>query len=96
MRFHNLPLASFSFKQQALNNFLSYPPVVFFKGTTGGLVFIATLAGSYAIKAGSDLAEEYFAAQFLARLGVPVPQMRVIHSTDNEHSQIIKGWNWQH
>jgi hypothetical protein len=60
------------------------------EGTTGGLVFIATLAGSFAVKSGSDLFEEYLAARFLEQLGVPVPQMRVIHPTDTEYKVLVQ------
>jgi hypothetical protein len=53
-------------------------------------VFIATLAGSFAVKAGSSLAEEYMAASFLRHLGVPVPETRMIYQGHPEHRAIIK------
>jgi hypothetical protein len=53
-------------------------------------VFIATLAGSFAVKAGSSLAEEDTAASFLRLLGVPVPETRMIHQGHPEHRAIVK------
>ena len=59
------------------------------EGSTGGLAFIATLAGAFAIKAVENIAEEYFGTEFHRSAGAPVPNTRVIFPTDAEHASII-------
>ena len=59
------------------------------EGTTGGLAFVATLAGAFAVKSANDVAEEWVGTQFLRAAGVPVPNARVVFPTDAEHAAIL-------
>jgi hypothetical protein len=59
------------------------------EGTTGGLAFIATLAGAFAVKAAGDVAEEFFGAGFLQAAGAPVPGARVVFPADAEYASIL-------
>lgn len=56
-------------------------------GSTG-VIFIATKAGGYVVKASSQPAEQYFANLVLNHLGVPVPSSRVICHVDAEWSAV--------
>ena len=59
------------------------------EGTTGGLAFIATLAGAFAVKAADDVAEEFVGTRFLRAAGAPVPGARVVFPADAEHASIL-------
>ena len=59
------------------------------EGTTGGLAFIATLAGAFAVKAADDVAEEFVGTRFLRAAGAPVPGTRVVFPADAEHASIL-------
>jgi hypothetical protein len=59
------------------------------EGTTGGLSFVATLAGAFAIKSANDLAEEFVGTRFLQIAGVPAPAVRMVHPGDEEHATIL-------
>ena len=59
------------------------------EGVTGGLAFIATLAGAFVVKSVADVAEEYFGTKFLRAAGVPVPDMRVVFPHEAEHASIL-------
>jgi hypothetical protein len=59
------------------------------EGTTGGLAFIATLAGAFAVKAANDVAEEFVGTRFLRAAGAPVPGARVVFPADAEHASIL-------
>mmetsp|Transcript_63180 Transcript_63180/g.120454 ORF Transcript_63180/g.120454 Transcript_63180/m.120454 type:complete len:908 (-) Transcript_63180:34-2757(-) len=49
-----------------------------------GVVFIATKAGAFAVKASSKPAEEYFATKVLRHLGVRSPDIRIVCHVDSE------------
>jgi len=53
-----------------------------------GVVFIATLAGVYVVKASSRPAEEYFATRALSMLGIPVVSVRVLSHVEREWRSI--------
>eukprot|EP00927_Polykrikos_kofoidii_P060120 TRINITY_DN55185_c0_g1_i1.p1 TRINITY_DN55185_c0_g1~~TRINITY_DN55185_c0_g1_i1.p1 ORF type:complete len:905 (-),score=105.46 TRINITY_DN55185_c0_g1_i1:69-2783(-) len=53
-----------------------------------GVVFIATNAGGYVVKASSKPAEEYFATKVLRQLGVRSPDIRIVCHVDNEWREI--------
>jgi len=53
-----------------------------------GVVFIATKAGGYAVKASSKPAEEYFATKVLRYLGVRSPDIRIVCHVDREWRDI--------
>ena len=59
------------------------------EGTTGGLAFIATLAGAFAVKAADDVAEDFVGTRFLRAAGAPVPGARVVFPADAEHASIL-------
>lgn len=56
-------------------------------GSTG-VIFVATKAGGYVVKASSQPAEQYFANLVLNHIGVPVPSSRVVCHVDAEWSAI--------
>ncbi|GMH77001.1 hypothetical protein TL16_g07260, partial [Triparma laevis f. inornata] len=60
------------------------------EGSTGGLAFVATLAGAFAIKSANDMAEEYVGTKFLEAAWVPVPKMRVVFVGEEEHGLILQ------
>ncbi|GMI21243.1 hypothetical protein TrCOL_g1911 [Triparma columacea] len=60
------------------------------EGTTGGLTFVATLSGAFAIKSANDLAEEYIGTHFLHAAGVPTPAVIMTFPGDEEHACILK------
>lgn len=59
------------------------------EGSTQSVLFVATLAGAYCVKASANPAEEYFANRFLQRCGVEVPALRVVFGTEEEHAAIM-------
>jgi hypothetical protein len=59
-------------------------------GTTGGLSFIATLAGTFAVKSANNLAEEWFGNRFQQAAGVPVPDVRVVFPNEAEYVEILR------
>ena len=61
-------------------------------GTTGETIFMATLSGgAYALKCGSasSIAEQWFGTEFMRKLGVPVPEIRLVLPEDEEHGEIL-------
>jgi len=61
------------------------------EGSTGGLFFVATYAGGFAIKSGMNPSEEFYANKLLRALGVPVPDMRLVLAGEEEYDAILKG-----
>jgi len=60
------------------------------EGTTGGLTFVATLSGAFAVKSANDLADEYIGTKLLKAAGVPTPAVRMTFPGDKEHGCILK------
>lgn len=59
------------------------------EGTTRSVIFLATLAGSYCIKASLQPAEEYFASKFMQQCGCQTPAMRVLFRHHPEYQALL-------
>lgn len=57
-------------------------------GTTRSVLFLATLAGSYCIKASLQPAEEFFATRFVQRCGCQAPAVRVLFKYHPEYEEL--------
>lgn len=58
-------------------------------GSTGTVLLVATLAGSYALKFPSGTSEEHFAAHFLRQLDIQTPSMRIVSAGEPERVAIL-------